>query len=190
MGDIVPPDAHVPGFMGSYLLPCGGSLLPWTSSDQEEVWGAYVAAALPATLLVLGSLGRRTVTGPDGLASLMVCTFPEKVPLFHFQCRCVPSLQPESDPGPLPGSGTWGPPERGRWAGQPLDGAVGEQAQGKGMPWAGNDWPAAEVCKEALLEASHHEAGKQMNQSPSLNSEVAEEFHKDSRWLTTNSVAC
>lgn len=121
--------------------------------------------------------------------TLMVCTFPEKVPLFHFQCRGVPSLQPESDPGPLPGSGRWGPPERGRWAGQLLDGAVGEQAKGKGTPWAGNDWPAAEVCKEALLEASHREVGKQMNQSPSLNSEVAEEFHKDSRWLTTNSVA-
>lgn len=37
--------------------------------DQEEVWGACVVAALPAMLLVLGSLGRRTVTEPDGLAS-------------------------------------------------------------------------------------------------------------------------
>lgn len=188
MGEIIHPDAHDPDFMRSYPLPWR-LLPPWTSSDQEEVWGAYVAAALPATLLVLGSLGRRTVSELEGLASLMVCTFPGKVPLFHFQCQCVPSLQPESGPDPLPGSGRWGPPEQGRWAGQPLDGVVGEQAQGKSIPWAGSDWPAAEVCKEALLVASHRAERKQMNQSPSLNSEVAEEFHKDSRWLTTNSVA-
>lgn len=36
--------------------------------DQERVFGAYVAAALSAMLLVLGSLGKRTVTGLDAFA--------------------------------------------------------------------------------------------------------------------------
>lgn len=124
--------------MCSYPFPWG-LLPPWTSSDQEKVLGAYVVAALPVMLLVLGSLGKRAVTGLDASAFLMVCTFPGKIPLFHFQCQFVPSLQPESGPGPLPGSGRWGPPERGHWAGQPLDGEVGEQPQGKNTPWAGND---------------------------------------------------
>lgn len=148
-----------------------------------------MVAALPAMLLVLVSLGKRTVTGLDAFAFWMVCTFPGKVPLFHFQCQFVPSLQPESGLGSLPGSGTWGPPERGRWAGQLLDGEVGEQPQGKNMPWAGDDWSAVEVYRKALFVALHHEVGKQMNQTPSLNQEVEEEFHKDTRWLTMNCVA-
>lgn len=119
-----------------------------------------MVAALPVTLLVLGSLGTRTVTGLDAFAFLMICTFLGKVPLFHFQCRSVPSSQLESDPGHLLGSDRWGPPERGRWAGQPLDGEVGEQPQGKSKLWAGNDWLAAEVYKEALSAASHHGVGK------------------------------
>lgn len=36
--------------------------------DQERVLGAYVVAALPAMLLVLGSLGKRTVPGLDAFA--------------------------------------------------------------------------------------------------------------------------
>lgn len=90
----------------------------------------------------------------------MVCTFPGKVPLFHFQCQFVPSLQLESDPGPLLGSDRRGPPERGHWAGQPLDGEGGEQPRGKSKLWAGNDWLAAEVCKGGPSVASHHGAGK------------------------------
>lgn len=115
--------------------------------------------------------------------------FLEKVSLFHFQCLFAPSLQPESGPGPLPDSGRWGPPERGHWAGQPLDGEAGEQPQGKNMPWAGDGWLAGEVYRKALFVASHPEVEKQMNQTPSLNSEVMEESHKDTRWLTMNSVA-
>lgn len=153
------------------------------------MWGAYVVEALPGTLLVLGSLGTRTVTGLDAFAFLMVCTFPGKVPLFHFQCQFVPSLQLESDPGPLLGSDRWGLPERGRWAGQPLNGEAVEQSRGKCKPWAGNDWWASEVCKEAPSVASRHEAGKLMNQIPSLNSEVEEEFHKDTRLLTMSFAA-
>lgn len=164
-----------------------GSVPPGTSSDPEEVLGACVVVALP--VMVLGPLGMRTETGLDAFASLMVYTFPGKVLLFHSQCQFVPSLQLESDPGPLPGSDREGSPERGHWVGKPQDGEVGEQPQGKSMPWAGSDWLGAEVYREALSVASHHAVGKLRNQNPSLNSKAEGEFHRDIRRLTKNSVA-
>lgn len=187
------------GAQGSFLkLPYSGRHVqlpflwgifpPWTSSAQEEAPGAHVVTAPPGVVQVPGPRGGRAGTALGAFAFLMVCTFPGKFPSFCSQGQFVPSLQLESDPAPLPGSGRWGSPERGHWAGWLPDGEVGGQPLGKRRPWAGNDQPAAETCKEALPGAPHRGEGKQMNRIPPLNSK-AEEPCKGTHRGTMSSVA-
>lgn len=151
--------------------------------------GPYVVATVLVMLQVPGSLGIRTVTGLDAFAILAVYVHLEMSLSFRFQCQSAPSSQPESDLSPLPDSRRGDPLERGHWVGWPLDGEVDGQAQGMRMPWAENDWLTAEECTETLSAASHCGVGKQMNQKPSLNSDVVVGLHRDSHWLTVSSAA-